>query len=228
METKERPSDRGLLASIVNESEDAIISKDLDGIITSWNRGAQRIFGYKAEEVIGRPVSILIPPDRADEEPGILDRIRHGERVEPYETIRRRKDGSFVEISLRVSPLRDASGKVVGASKIARDISEQRRAQERLRRSEERFRVTLASIGDGVIATDTQGRVTFMNGVAEKLTGWRQQDTLGVPLEDTFRIISEIDRKVIENPAARVLREGRVVGLGNHTILISKDGTERP
>ena len=81
METKERPSERGLLASIVNESEDAIISKDLDGIITSWNRGAQRIFGYKAEEVIGRPVSILIPPDRTDEEPGILDRIGHGERV---------------------------------------------------------------------------------------------------------------------------------------------------
>src|SRR5205085_1439619 len=174
---------------------DAIVSKDLNGIVTSWNRGAERIFGYQAEEIIGRPVSILLPPDRVDEEPGILARIRRGERVEPYETIRRRKDGSYVEISLAVSPLRDASGEVIGASKIARDISEQRRAQERLRRSEERFRVTLASIGDGVIATDTQGRVTFMNEVSETLTGWRQQDALGTPLETVFRVVCEIDGK---------------------------------
>jgi PAS domain S-box-containing protein len=228
MDLKQKSFDSGLLANIVNYSEDAIVSKDLNGIITSWNKGAERIFGYKAEEVIGRPVSILIPADRADEEPGILNRIRHGERVEPYHTLRRRKDGSFVEISLQVSPIRDESGKVIGASKIARDITEQRVAQERLRRSEERFRVTLGSIGDGVIATDTQGRVTFMNGVAEALTGWCQQDTLGVPLEERFRILSEIDRKRVENPVARVLREGNTVGLGNHTILVSKDGTERP
>src|SRR2546430_10689389 len=207
MEKKQNPSESGLLSAIVDSSEDAIVSKDLNGIVTSWNRGAERIFGYQAEEIIGRPVSILLPPDRVDEEPGILARISRGERVEPYETIRRRKDGSYVEISLGVSPLRDASGKVIGASKIARDISEQRRAQERLRRSEERFRVTLASIGDGVIATDTQGRVTFMNAVAEKLTGWRQQDTLGVPLENTFRIVSEMDRKPIAHTAAALLRE---------------------
>jgi PAS domain S-box-containing protein len=228
MDDKQRPFDRGLLANIVEYSEDAIVSKDLDGIITSWNEGAERIFGYHAEEVIGRPVTILIPPDRIDEEPGILQRIRHGERVEPYHTIRRRKDGSFVDVSLQVSPIRDENGKVIGASKIARDISEQQRAQERLRRSEERFRVTLASIGDGVIATDTNGRVTFMNAVAEKLTGWCQQDTLGVPLEETFRILSEIDRTPVENPVKRVLRDGNIVGLGNHTILVAKDGTERP
>jgi PAS domain S-box-containing protein len=197
MDAKQQPFDRGLLANIVDYSEDAIVSKNLNGFITSWNKGAERIFGYNAQEVIGRPISILIPADRTDEEPGILNRIRHGERVEPYHTIRRRKDGSFVEISLQVSPVRDAEGKVVGASKIARDISEQQLAQERLRRSEERFRVTLASIGDGVIATDTQGRVTFMNGVAESLTGWCQQDTLGVALEETFRILSEIDRKTV-------------------------------
>jgi len=228
MDAKTRPFDRGLLANIVDYSEDAIVSKDLNGVITSWNKGAERIFGYKAHEIIGRPVSILIPPDRIDEEPGILERIRHGERVEPYHTVRRRKDGSFVEVSLQVSPVRDENGKVVGASKIARDISEQRRAQERLQRSEERFRVTLASIGDGVIATDTQGRVTFMNAVAEKLTGWSQPDSLGIPLEEIFQILSEIDRSRVENPVARVLREGNVVGLGNHTILVAKDGSERP
>jgi PAS domain S-box-containing protein len=129
---------------------------------------------------------------------------------------------------LQVSPVRDENGNVVGASKIARDISEQRRAQERLQRSEERFRVTLASIGDGVIATDTQGRVTFMNAVAEKLTGWSQPDSLGVPLDEIFQILSEIDRSRVENPVARVLRDGNVVGLGNHTILVAKDGSERP
>jgi len=228
MEGKEKPFDRGLLANIVDYSEDAIVSKNVDGIITSWNKGAERIFGYKANEAIGRPISILIPPDRVDEEPGILSRIKQGERVEPYHTLRRRKDGTFVDLSLQISPIRDETGKVVGASKIARDISEQMRSQERLRRSEERFRVTLGSIGDGVIATDTQGRVTFMNGVAEKLTGWSQQDALGVALDVTFRIVSELDRGVVENPVMRVLREGCVVGLGNHTILISKDGTERP
>jgi PAS domain S-box-containing protein len=84
MDAKTRPFDRGLLANIVDYSEDAIVSKDLNGVITSWNKGAERIFGYKAHEIIGRPVSILIPPDRIDEEPGILERIRHGERVEPY------------------------------------------------------------------------------------------------------------------------------------------------
>ena len=96
------------LASIVESSDDAIVSKDLDGIIRTWNRGAERLFGYKAAEVIGRPITILIPPDRLDEEPGILARIRRGERVDHYETVRRHKDGSLIDISLTVSPTRDA------------------------------------------------------------------------------------------------------------------------
>ncbi len=118
------------LAAIVESSDDAIVSKDLDGITLSWNRGAERLFGYAAEEVIGQPVAILIPPDRHDEEPGILERIRRGARVDHYETVRRRKDGSLVEISLTVSPVTNAEGRVVGASQIARDITERRRAQE--------------------------------------------------------------------------------------------------
>ncbi|UQR64884.1 PAS domain S-box protein [Bradyrhizobium sp. C-145] len=118
------------LAAIVESSDDAIISKDTNGIITSWNGGAQRLFGYCEHEVIGKPVTILIPCDRQDEEPAILSRIRRGERIEHYETIRRRKDGSLVDISLSVSPILDSSGKVVGASKIARDISDRRRAEE--------------------------------------------------------------------------------------------------
>jgi PAS domain S-box-containing protein len=118
------------LASIVESSDDAIVSKDLNGVITSWNGGAQRLFGYSAEEVIGKPVTILFPPDRYDEEPGILERIRRGERIDHYETVRRRKDGSLVDISLTVSPLRDAEGRIIGASKIARDITLRKRVEE--------------------------------------------------------------------------------------------------
>jgi len=118
------------LAAIVESSDDAILAKDLDGIIMSWNQGAERLFGYTAEEVIGKPVTILIPEDRQDEEPAILARIRRGERIDHYETIRQRKDGRLIDISLAVSPVRNRQGRVIGASKIARDITERRRAQE--------------------------------------------------------------------------------------------------
>src|SRR5262245_27833888 len=132
-ESKRAAEDAQYLAAIIESSGDAIISKNLDGIITSWNRGARVLFGYSPEEVIGKPVSILIPPERADEEPGILARLRRGERIDHYETVRRRKDGTLIDISLTVSPIRNSEGKVVGASKIARDISERKRAQEEQR-----------------------------------------------------------------------------------------------
>jgi len=121
------------LAAIIQSSDDAILSVSLGGTITSWNQGAERLYGYRAEEVIGKPVTVLLPEDRQDEEPGILERISRGEHVHHYETIRQRKDGSLVEISLTVSPIRDAHGKVIGASKIARDITERKQA-ERLQR----------------------------------------------------------------------------------------------
>jgi PAS domain S-box-containing protein len=119
------------LAAIVETSADAIASKDLSGIVTSWNRGAERLFGYAAAEMIGRPITILIPADRLGEERDILERIRRGQRVEHYETVRVRKDGSLVEISLSVSPLKNARGQIVGASKIARDITERKQAEAR-------------------------------------------------------------------------------------------------
>ena len=131
------------LAAIIESADDAIITKTLDGVITSWNPGAQRIFGYVADEVIGKHVTILIPEDHLDEEPGILSRIRAGERVEHYETIRVRKDGTHVNISLTVSPIRGADGQIIGASKIARDISARKHAErelERLLESERRSR----------------------------------------------------------------------------------------
>jgi PAS domain S-box-containing protein len=128
-------SAQALLAAIVESSDDAIISKDLDGTITSWNNGAERLFGYTAAEAVGQPVTILIPEDRLDEEPSILGRVRAGQRVDHYETVRRRKDGTLVDISLTVSPIRDGLGRVMGASKIARDITERKESAARAERA---------------------------------------------------------------------------------------------
>lgn len=139
----------GRLATIVESSDDAIISKDLDGVIQTWNAGAERIFGYTAEDAIGKPITILMPPDRVDEEPGILARIRRGERIDHYETVRRRKDGSLADISLTISPIVDGSGKVVAASKIARDIGPRKRADAALREAEER-RAFLLKLADAI------------------------------------------------------------------------------
>lgn len=118
-------------AAIIESSEDAILSKDLCGVILTWNEGAERLFGFTAEEAIGKPVTIIIPPDRLEEEPRILDEIRRGERIRHFETVRRRKDGSPIDISLTISPIRDSYGRVIGASKIARDISELKETRER-------------------------------------------------------------------------------------------------
>jgi PAS domain S-box-containing protein len=138
------------LGSIVEFSDDAIVSKNLDGAITSWNRGAERIFGYTAEEAIGQPITIVIPLDRQDEERTILTRIRRGERIEHFETIRQRKHGSLISISLTISPVKDSEGKIVGASKIARDITEQKRSQEQIatlaREAEHRSKNLLANV----------------------------------------------------------------------------------
>jgi PAS domain S-box-containing protein len=123
-----------LHSSIVDSSDDAIISKSLDGTITSWNKSAERLFGYAAEEAIGKPVTMLMPPDRLEEEPKIIARLKQGERVDHFETIRCRKDGTLLDISLTISPVRDAKGTIVGASKIARDITDRRLAEAELRR----------------------------------------------------------------------------------------------
>jgi PAS domain S-box-containing protein len=146
----EREEQLQRLASIVQSSDDAIVSKNLDGIITSWNKGAERVFGYTAEEAIGQPITIVIPQDRRDEERTILTRIRRGERIEHFETIRQRKPGSLIAVSLTISPVKDAKGKIVGASKIARDITEQKRSQEQIatlaREAEHRSKNLLASV----------------------------------------------------------------------------------
>ena len=138
------------LASIVESSDDAIASKTLEGIVTSWNKGAERIFGYTDSEMIGRSITTLIPEDRQDEEVEILGRIRRGERIDHFETIRRRKDGTSIVVSLTISPVKDADGRIIGASKIARDITEQKQYQEQIatlaREAEHRSTNLLASV----------------------------------------------------------------------------------
>jgi PAS domain S-box-containing protein len=140
-ERKKAEEATALLAAIVSSSDDAIISKTLDGIITTWNKGAERIFGYTAEEAIGQRITLIIPPERQPEESDILDRLRRGQAVDHFHTIRRRKDGTLLDVSLSISPVRDSSGQVIGASKVARDITVQKRAEHELRESEQRFRV---------------------------------------------------------------------------------------
>src|SRR5262249_39113156 len=196
------------LAAIVESSDDAIVSKTLAGVVTSWNPAAGRIFGYAAAEMIGRPITTIIPVERIEEETEFLRRLARGEHVDHYETVRVRKDGRMIDISVTLSPLRDASGAIVGISKIARDITEQKRTARLVRDQSESWRVTLASIGDGVIATDAEGLVTFMNAVAETLTGWTAADARSQRLHAVFHIINEHTRLPAENPVTRALREG--------------------
>jgi PAS domain S-box-containing protein len=164
-----------LLSAIVDSSDDAIISKDLHGVITSWNKSAERMFGYTAAEAIGQPVAtLLIPPDRLDEEPQILARLRRGERVDHFETVRRRKDGARLDISLTISPVRDARGTIVGASKIARNISENKRIQMALLASEARFRQLADTMPQMVWTARPDGYIDYYNERWYEYTGFNR------------------------------------------------------
>jgi len=159
------------LAAVVEYSDDAIITKTLDGIISSWNPGAQRIFGYTADEAIGRPVTILIPEKHLNEEPGILDRLRRGERIDHYETIRRHKDGTLFNVSLTVSPIKNAEGRVIGASKIARDITRQKRSED-LIREQAHVLALLDTTGKSIASNlDLQNVLQIVTDSATRLTG---------------------------------------------------------
>jgi PAS domain S-box-containing protein len=228
--TDQRAADvqRALLAAVVESSDDAILTKDLDGTITSANAGAERLFGMPASELVGRPVSVLVPPERRSEPAAILARLRRGERVDHFETVRLASGGRRVDVSLTISPIRDPSGAVVGASKVARDITEKKRVAEALEAQRRWLHVTLASIGDGVVACDPRGLVSFINPVGESLTGWSSSEAIGRPLADVFSIISEETGQPVENPCRKVLDTGLIVGLANHTLLVRRDGTKTP
>ena len=183
------------LAAIVESSNDAIIGKTLEGIITSWNGGAERIYGYLAEEVEGRPISVLMPPDHADEMRHILEKIRRGERVDHYEAVRVRKDGSRVDVSLTISPIRNAEGQIIGASTIARDITERNRAEEALRS------VAILDIAeDAIISVEEDQRILMFNQGAERVFGYSIQEVMGQPLDLLLpsRFIEEHHRHITE------------------------------
>ncbi len=173
------------MAAIVESSDDAIIGKTLDGIITSWNPAAERIYGYSAPEVIGKSVSLLVPPDHPDELVHILEQIRRGGRVDHAETERMRKDGQRIHVSLTVSPIKDATGEITGASTIARDISERKRAEEALRESEARYRDQVEHSEDLICTHDLEGRFLSVNPAMVRLLGcWHEADLLGRKLSD--------------------------------------------
>ncbi|MCC7010526.1 MAG: PAS domain S-box protein [Acidobacteria bacterium] len=215
------------LAAIVESSDDAIIAKDLNGIIQSCNASAERLFGYTAAELVGRPVRILIPAERQFEEDDILARMRRGESIDHFETVRVRKDGSLIDISLSVSPVRDFTGAIIGVSKVARDITAQKRVAADLAAQQAWFRTTLGSIGDAVIATDPEGRVTYLNAMAERISQWPMAEAAGRPIDEVVRIVDEKTRRPIASPVEQVLRIGTTVG-GNHALLLGRRGTSSP
>jgi two-component system CheB/CheR fusion protein len=214
------------LAAIVESSEDAIVSKDLNGIINSWNKAAERILGFTAEEVIGKPVTILIPPDRQAEEQEILQRIRKGQRIEHFETIRRRKDGTLINVSLTVSPIKNEQGEVVGASKIARDITQSKLAEEQLRSALEFDQTVMSSMGEGLYTVDNEARVTFINPAGERILGWTLDEIIG---RNIHSVIHHTRRDGVPFPAEeceslRVLGHGHRVS-EHQDFFIRKDGT---
>ena len=167
------------LAAIVESSDDAIISKTLDGTITTWNVGAERMFGYTADEAVGQPITMLFPPERLDEETTILDRLRRGLRIEHYETVRLRKGGAPIQVSLSVSPVKDASGRIVGASKIARDITAQKLSEEAARRRETELRTLVDSIPQLAWMADPDGQILWYNRRWYEFTGTSPEQMRG-------------------------------------------------
>jgi PAS domain S-box-containing protein len=185
-----------LLAAIVDSSDDAIISKTLDGVITSWNKSAERLFGYTREEAVGQHITLIIPEDRRDEEAKIIERLRRGERVDQFETVRLRKDGTLLELSLTISPVKDAAGRVIGASKVARGITEQKQIEKALA---ERARLLDLS-SDAIFVRDAADRVTYWNRSASELYGYSREEAVG-------RVSHELLRTEFPEPLERITEQ---------------------
>ena len=179
-ERKRDEERRGRLSAIVQSAEDAIISKSFDGVIQSWNVGAEKIFGYAAEEVIGKSISLLIPPGHVDEVPGILARIAQGEHIERFETERIRKDGKIIPVSLTFSPIRDAEGRIIAVSKIAHDISDRNKAEEQIIRAKEQWERTFASVPDMIAIIDNDHRVIRVNESMARRLGCSPEECVGM------------------------------------------------
>lgn len=211
-----------LFQDIVASTDDAIATKTLDGRVMSWNPAAERMFGYSAAEMIGRPMTTIFPPDRLGEEENILARIAQGQRVEPFETVRLHKDGTPIHVSVTISPLRDAMGRIVGASKIARDISERVRARERealLARTTWLYESLVESSTDAIITKTLQGRVTSWNRAAERIFGYSAAEMIGTPM---IRLFPPERRPEEEDILARIARGERVEHF--ETVRLHKNG----
>ena len=209
---------KNFLAAIIASSDDAIISKDLNGIITSWNEGARRIFGYEADEIVGQSVLRLIPVELQHEEDFILAKIRSGQRIEHFESTRVRKNGERFPISVTISPIRDDSGKIIGASKIARDISDRRRAEE----SRFRLAAIVDSADDAIISKDLNGIIRTWNNGARRLFGYDADEIIG---QSILRLIPEN----LRHEEAEILRRLRAGEKIEHyeTTRVSKSGELR-
>ena len=217
------------LAALVESSEDAIISTSPTGVIQTWNQGAEHLYGYTARDVIGRHISLLIPADRQVEEAEILARILQGERVPPFETVRLKKDGSPVQISLTVSPIVDESGQVIGASKIARDITERKRVEQTLHELRRHNELILESAGDGIYGIDRQGHSTFVNPAAARLLGWTAEELRGASMHEVLHhsYPDGTPYPAHECPIYAALRDGHVHAVDSE-VFWRKDGTKIP
>lgn len=215
-EQKRIETDALRLAAVVASSHDAIVAKDLNGIITDWNQSAERIFGYKPNEIIGKSILTLIPRDRQNEETEILRRIRRGELIDHYETVRRRKDGKLVDVSLTISPIKDFSGKIVGVSKIARDITEQKTVE---RRFAEQARLLDLS-NEAILVRDQNDRITYWNRGARELYGYSAEQALG---EVSHELLKTQHSEPLKRIHYKLQRDGRWSG---ELIQKRKNGTQ--
>ncbi len=196
---------RAELAAIVTSTADAIVGKDLNGVIRSWNASAERMFGYTAEEAIGRPITMIIPPEHAGEEQDILQRIRQGQRVARYHTVRVAKDGRRLEVSLTVSPILSATGEVVGASKIARDITRQMHTERAARESRRLLQAVIDASPVAVSVMDSDGVVEIWSAGAERLFGWNREEVIGrlppaVPPQQHREFLDHLQRTIAGDP----------------------------
>ena len=192
------------LAAIVASSDDAIISKNLDGIIQSWNKSAEHMFGYTAEEAVGKHITLIVPEDRRDEEKNILARLRHGERIDHFQTVRRRKDGSTLDLSLTISPVKDSAGRVIGASNVARDITHLKQIERALRDSEERFRAIVETTPACVKVVAPDGTLQHMNSAGLAMVGAELAET--VVGKSVYDLIAPEDREKFRAFNERICR----------------------
>src|SRR3990170_5233785 len=212
------------LQALVQASPVGIAILSPEGIVEMWNPAAERMFGWSADEVLGRPLP-TIPEGKEEEHRALREKVLEGGASSGVELRRRAKDGSLLDISLSTAPLRDVDGNISGIVGMMADITERKRAQEALRERERWLSTVMSSIGDAVIATDTEGRVTFLNPAAQSLTGWSQKEAVGRPLGAVFRVVSEDTGRHLDDLVTKVMQERVVVGLANHSALIAKDGS---